>query len=48
MKFQLLASFAMLASSFTNSLVFATPLEQRAAPSVPYFSGFNIGAGKVC
>lgn len=43
MKFQLLASFVLLASS---SLVAAAPLEERAAPPVPYFSGFNLGANR--
>ena len=48
MKFQLLTSFFVFASSFTNSLVFAALLEERAGLTVPYFSGFNLGAGKVC
>ena len=47
MKFQLLTSFIVLASSFANSLVAAIPLEERAGLTIPYFSGFNIGAGKV-
>ena len=45
MKFQLLASFVLLASS---PLVAAVPLEERAAPTVSYFSGFNLGANRVC
>lgn len=44
MKFQFLTSFVVLASGFTNSLVFA---EEYAGLTVPYFSGFNLGAGKV-
>jgi len=43
MKFQLLTSFAVLTSSFVTTLVTATPLDKRA-PTVSYFSGFNIGA----
>jgi len=45
MKFQLLTSLIFIASS---SLVAAAPLEERAAPPVPYFSGFNLGANRVC
>lgn len=43
MKFQLLTSFVLLA---TSSLVAAAPLEERAAPTVSYFSGFNLGANR--
>jgi len=42
MKFQTLASFVILA---TSSLVAAAPLEERA-PTVQYFSGFNLGANR--
>lgn len=49
MRFQFLTSFVVLASSCTNYLIVsAAPLEERAGPTVPYFSGFNIGAGRVC
>lgn len=43
MKFQLLTSLIFLACS---SLVSAAPLEERAPPPLPYFSGFNLGANR--